>query len=118
MPNQIHIDRRVLYSFMFVMLVMNAAVFLISWKDDHGREERFPAFYASAQMVREGQASHLYDFDAENSFVHRVSVTRPPNNHLPYELLIFIPFTYLHFGTASRAVDSRSVWECSWASRY
>ena len=52
-------------------------------------------------MVREGQAAHLYDFDAENSFVHRVSdVARAPNNHLPYELLIFIPFTYLPFGAA------------------
>ena len=40
-------------------------------------------------------------FEAENIFVHRVSpVTRPPNNHLPYEILIFLPFTYLQFGTA------------------
>lgn len=101
MLSQIHIDRRVLYSFMFVMTIMNAAVFLISWKEIMAGKNDFPPFYASAQMVREGQASHLYDLEAENIFVHRVSpVTRPPNNHLPYEILIFLPFTYLQFGTA------------------
>jgi hypothetical protein len=86
---------------MFVMLAINAAVFFNSWKDIMAGNNDFPVFYSNAQMVREGQAAHLYDFDAENSFVHRVSdVARAPNNHLPYELLIFIPFTYLRFGAA------------------
>lgn len=61
----------------------------------------FPPFYASAQMLREGQASRLYNIDAENSFLHRISsIARPPNNHLPYENLIFVPFTFLTFGAA------------------
>jgi len=43
----------------------------------------------------------IYDFEAENRFVARVSdVTRPPNIHLPYEILIFLPFTYFRFSTA------------------
>jgi hypothetical protein len=101
MLNRVQLDRRVFYSFMFLMLAMNAAVFLASWKDIKAGKNDFPVFYSNAQMVREGQAAHLYDFDAENSFVHRVSdVARAPNNHLPYELLIFIPFTYLRFGAA------------------
>jgi hypothetical protein len=86
---------------MFLMLAMNATVFFTSWKDIMAGNNDFPVFYSNAQMVRERQAAHLYDFDAENSFAHRVSdVARAPNNHLPYELLIFIPFTYLSFGAA------------------
>ena len=86
---------------MALMFAMNAVVLLIPWKDLMAGKNDFPPFYASAQMVREGQAARLYDFAAENSFIHRVSdVTRPPNNHLPYELLIFVPFTYFRFGVA------------------
>lgn len=98
---RVQVDRRVVYSFLFLMLAMNAAVLLLSWKDIKAGKNDFPVFYSNAQMVREGQAAHLYDFAAENSFVHRVSdVARAPNNHLPYELLIFIPFTFLRFGAA------------------
>jgi hypothetical protein len=101
MRKRMQLDRRVFYSFMFLMLAMNAAVFFTSWKDIKAGKNDFPVFYSNAQMVREGQAAHLYDFDAENSFVHRVSdLVRAPNNHLPYELVIFIPFTYLSFGAA------------------
>jgi Glycosyltransferase family 87 len=101
MHEQVQLDRRVVYGFLFVMLAMNAAVFFAAWKPIMAGKNDFPVFYSNAQMVREGQAAYLYDFDAENSFVHRVSdVTRAPNNHLPYELLIFIPFTYLRFGEA------------------
>ncbi len=86
---------------MFLMLAMNAAIFFTSWKDIKAGKNDFPVFYSNAQMVREGQAAHLHDFAAENGFVHRVSdLARAPNNHLPYELLIFIPFTYLQFGAA------------------
>ena len=101
MLNQVRIDRRVLYSFMLIMTVMNAVVFFIPWKEIMAGKNDFPVFYSNAQMVRDGQGAHLYDFDAENRFVHRVSdLARAPNNHLPYELLIFIPFTYLSFGAA------------------
>jgi hypothetical protein len=101
MRKRMQLDRRVFYSFMFLMLAMNAAVFFTSWKDIKAGKNDFPVFYSNARMVREGEAAHLYDFDAENSFVLRVSdLARAPNNHLPYELLIFIPFTYLSFGAA------------------
>jgi hypothetical protein len=101
MVNRVQLDRRVFYSFMFLMLAMNAAVFSASWKDIQAGNNDFPVFYSNAQMVREGHAAQLYDFAAENNFVHRVSdLERAPNNHLPYELLIFIPFTYLRFGAA------------------
>ena len=101
MRKRVRLDRRVVYSFMFLMMAVNAAVFFISWKDIMTGKNDFPVFYSNAQMVREGRAAYLYDFAAENIFVHRVSgMTRAPNNHLPYELLIFVPFTYLRFGAA------------------
>jgi Glycosyltransferase family 87 len=101
MRKRVQLDRRIVYVFMILMLAMNAAVFFAAWKHIMAGKNDFPVFYSNAQMVREGQAARLYDFDAENRFVHRVSdVARAPNNHLPYELVIFIPFTYLHFGAA------------------
>ncbi|MGB8442273.1 MAG: glycosyltransferase family 87 protein [Candidatus Acidiferrales bacterium] len=101
MLNGVRIDHRVLRGFLILMCAMNAAVFLISWGEIMAGKNDFPVFYSNAQMVHEGHASKLYDFDAENSLVRRVSdVMRPPNNHLPYELLIFIPFIYMRFGAA------------------
>lgn len=97
----IDVDRRVLYGFLGLMLAMNLCVLALLWNRILAGDGDFPVFYSSAQMVREGRASGLYEFDAENAFVHRVNdVTRPPNNHLPYELLIFIPLTYLKFREA------------------
>ena len=71
MLNQIRIDRRVFYAFMISMFVVNARCLFVSWGEIMAGENDFPPFYASAQMVREGQASRLYDFEVENSFVHR-----------------------------------------------
>ncbi|HEV3482787.1 MAG TPA: glycosyltransferase family 87 protein [Candidatus Acidoferrales bacterium] len=86
---------------MAVMLCLNAAVLWSGREDIAAGRNDFPIFYSNAQMVREGQSSGLYDFDAENTFTHRVTnVARPPNNHLPYELLFFVPFTYLQFRAA------------------
>jgi hypothetical protein len=97
----IQIDRRVLIGFMAVMFVMNAVLLFIPWKEIMAGKNDFPVFYSNATMVREGRAAGLYDFNAENDFVRRVSdVTRPPNNHLPYELLLFVPLTYLSFDKA------------------
>jgi hypothetical protein len=97
----IQIDRRVLIGFMAVMFVMNAVLLFIPWKEIMAGKNDFPVFYSNATMVREGRAAGLYDFTEENSFVRRVSdVTRPPNNHLPYELLLFVPLTYVSFDTA------------------
>ena len=50
---------------------MNAVILFIPWEEMMAGKNDFPVFYSSAQMVHEGQASHLYDFDAENRFVHR-----------------------------------------------
>lgn len=101
MPSQLHIDRRVLRNLLVGMFIINAVVLAVSWNEIMAGKNDFPPLYASAQMVREGQAARIYDLEAENSYVRRTSdVTRPPNNHLPYENLIFVPFTYLQFPQA------------------
>ncbi|MGA8981413.1 MAG: hypothetical protein WB470_01950 [Candidatus Acidiferrales bacterium] len=88
------------------MLFTNAVVFFILWKDIRAGRNDFPIFYSNAQMVREGQASQLYNYDAENGFISRVSdVPRVRLNHVPYELLFFIPFTYGAICTGLRGVD-------------
>ena len=80
---QIRIDHRVLSGFMILMLIANVSVFFVLWKGIREGRNDFPIFYSNAQMVREGQASHLYDFDAENKFIRRVTdVPRVPNNHV------------------------------------
>jgi hypothetical protein len=101
LPTPVHIDKRVLVFLLAVMVCLNAAVL---WNNRAGiaaGRNDFPIFYSNAQIVREGKASALYDFNSENGFTHRVTdIPRPPNNHLPYELLLFVPFTHLQFVTA------------------
>ena len=101
MLTSMRIHHRVLCGFLILMCGVNAVVFLVCWKQILAGKNDFPVFYSNAQMVREGQVSRMYDFEAENSFVLRnSSVTRPPNIHFPSENLLFVPLTYLQFGTA------------------
>lgn len=96
-----YIDKRVLVFLLAVMVCLNAAVLWNNRGDIAAGRNDFPIFYSNAQMVHEGKAAGLYNFDAEQRFARRVSDRpAPPNNHLPYELLLFIPFTYLPFRTA------------------
>ena len=101
MPSRVQIDRRVVFGFLLLMFAMNVVVFFVPLQEIVAGKNDFPPFYASAQMIREGQASRMYDFDTENNFLRRISdVARPPNNHLPYENLIFVPLTYFRFPVA------------------
>lgn len=101
MSKTIHIDRPMLIFLMAVMVCFNAVIFLVLWNRAINGKNDFPIYYSNAQMVREGKVSGLYDFAAENLFARRVTdVARPPNNHLPYELLLFVPLTGLQFRTA------------------
>ena len=104
MSKPIHIDRPVLIFLMAVMVCLNVAVLWSNRVDIAAGRNDFPGFYSNAQMVHEGMASRLYDFDAENSFNRRVADAphppAPPNTHLPYELLLFIPFVHFRFLTA------------------
>jgi hypothetical protein len=86
---------------MAAMVCLNAAVLWNNRQDIAAGRNDFPIFYSNAQMVHEGKAAALYDFEAEQRFARTVSDRpAPPNNHLPYELLLFIPFIYLPFRVA------------------
>ncbi len=98
----IHIDKRVLVFLLTVMVCLNAAILWSNRGYIAAGSIDFPVFYSNAQMIHEGKASSLYDFDDEKSLGHRIGGTlRPPDNHLPYELLLFVPFTYLQFRVAA-----------------
>jgi hypothetical protein len=98
---QIHIDRRVFIGFIIVMAVTNAMVLFADWDQIRAGKSDFPNFYSNAQMIREGRAANFADSGVLSSFVRRVSdLPRAPFNHLPYDLLIFVPLTYSQFATA------------------
>lgn len=104
MPKPLHIDKPVLIALMAVMLCLNAAVLWNNRGDIAAGRNDFPLFYSNAQMVHEGMASSLYDFNVENSFNRRVvnapRPPAPPDNHPPYELLLFMPLIGFRFLTA------------------
>ncbi len=61
----------------------------------------FAIFYAGAKILRDGLGDNLYDFELQKAYMREFS-TRPiplSFNHAPYELLLFMPFSffpYLH----------------------
>jgi glycosyl transferase family 87 len=63
----------------------------------------FTAFYGGAEMVRTGQAARLYDLKAQYQLQKQFAPDVPirlsalPYNHPPFEVLIFLPFTYLSY---------------------
>jgi hypothetical protein len=66
----------------------------------------FAHFYASSLLVREGRGSKLYDYgeqrEVQRALFSQVD-TRPEPlvfNHLAYETLIYLPFTYFSYPVA------------------
>jgi hypothetical protein len=63
----------------------------------------FTAFYGGGEMVRSGQATRLYDLKAQYQLQKQFAPDVPirlsalPYNHPPFEVLIFLPFTYLSY---------------------
>jgi hypothetical protein len=67
----------------------------------------FIIFYSGAQIVRDGNAETLYDMETQSYYQRKlgiVSFFNPngilPYNHPAFELLPFIPLTYLSFKSA------------------
>lgn len=98
---RLRFDRLGLLWLLAIIAAFNALSVVTAWKVMMSGANDFPIFYSNAQMVREGRAADLYNFDAENIFIRRVSsTTRPPNNHVPYELLLFVPLAFLPYDVA------------------
>jgi hypothetical protein len=65
----------------------------------------FTIFYTGARLLRNGQASHLYDlgtqYRLQQTFTNVPIRSAPlPFNHPPFEALLFIPFTFLAYWPA------------------
>lgn len=63
----------------------------------------FRAMYTGGYMVRTGNGSQLYDYNAQLLLQNRLVTARNvtmPFDHLPYEALLFVPFSYLPFKSA------------------
>jgi hypothetical protein len=86
---------------LFLCIVVNAkqAYYYLS----HGpRVSDFRIFMTGVEMVRSGQAHHLYDFAAQESVQHRLfpdtkTAGLLPFNHLAYELLFYAPLSALPY---------------------
>jgi hypothetical protein len=63
----------------------------------------FRCLYGAGWIVRAGQGSHLYDYVTQKLFQdahisqHQLAL---PFNHLAYEAIFFVPFSYLTYGWA------------------
>src|SRR6266851_8661204 len=63
----------------------------------------FRSQYTAGYMVRSGNAHRIYDYGAQLFFQNRLVGARDvalPFDHLPYEALFFVPFSYLSFKAA------------------
>lgn len=67
----------------------------------------FVIFFTGAQIVKDGDGENLYNLERQTQYQQKlgfVSVFNPrgifPFNHPPYELLPFLPLTYLSFKSA------------------
>jgi hypothetical protein len=71
-----------------------------------GGRADFRQLYVGAYMLRSGHAHELYDYTAQKQFEDTL-VSRAqsalPVNHLAYEELLFVPFSYLNFTAAYAA---------------
>lgn len=66
----------------------------------------FTAFYASGQTVRQGQGNRLYEpqeqWRVQQQFARNVAIRQGPLPYLrlPFEALLFVPFTFLPYSAA------------------
>src|SRR6266851_1531282 len=63
----------------------------------------FRSQYTAGYMVRSGNAHRIYDYGAQLFFQNQLVGAREmalPFDHLPYEALLFVPFSYLSFKAA------------------
>ena len=67
----------------------------------------FRSQYTAGYMLRSGNAQRIYDYGAQLFFQNQLITARDlalPFDHLPYEALLFVPFSYLSFKAAYLAM--------------
>ena len=92
-------------AFLLAMTICNVAlVFRLVPSLRNGYQD-FTIFYSGARLIRNGQASALYDlatqYQEQLTFAHVPIRQGPlPYNHPPFEALLFVPFTLLDYWPA------------------
>jgi hypothetical protein len=87
-------------AFLFIMQV--GVCILLFPEALQGRPD-FRAFYTAGYMVRTGHAHQLLNYDASGQFQNRLvghMDNTLPFYHLPYEALLFVPFSLFGYRTA------------------
>jgi hypothetical protein len=61
----------------------------------------FVLYYTGAQILRDGRQQELFNLDVQRAYQKNFGVAQlhldVPFNHAPYELLIFLPLSYLSY---------------------
>jgi hypothetical protein len=95
--------RFVAAAFLFAMAISHVTMLLTVLPLLRGGYQDFTIFYTAGRMLRSGQASTLYDPDAqyrtEKEFAPDVRIRQAalPYIHTPFEALLFVPFTFLGY---------------------
>jgi hypothetical protein len=95
----------VVAAFLLAMTVCNVALLFRLMPSLRNGFQDFTIFYTGARLVRNGQASALYDlatqYQVQLTFAHVPIRQGPlPFNHPPFEALLFVPFTFLKYWPA------------------
>ncbi len=65
-----------------------------------GHSSDFTQFYCAAQMIRQNRGGSLYDLTKQMEFQSRVAPVHVFYNHPPFGALLYLPYTYVPYGTA------------------
>jgi hypothetical protein len=98
-------DRRtmVVVAFLVAMVFTHVVLAGAVWPRLRNGYQDFTIFYGAGQMVRHGQSSSLYDlaqqYEAQQRFAPDVQIRHGalPYNHPPFEALLFVPLSFLHY---------------------
>jgi Glycosyltransferase family 87 len=102
MPATSHM-KFVLASFLLGTASLHAVLFWMARRQVKEGYPDFTIFYAAGLMVRRGQAAHLYDnqlqgqTEREFAQVARTKEGQLPYNHPPFEVLPFLPLTFVSY---------------------
>src|SRR5258708_21749620 len=80
----------------------------------------FRHLYAAGYMVRTGHRGELYDYGVEQRFQNRLvspEAIALPFNHLAYEALLFVPYSYLSYRGGYFLFLATNVAVLAWAIR-
>jgi hypothetical protein len=94
--------RPILFVIFGMLLIMQIFVCVQGARLGSDGRADFRQFYTAGYMVRSGHANQIYDYDTEKDFQDKVvgPGSSFPFNHLAYEALLYVPFSYLEYRTA------------------